>query len=152
MTFFRLTRRRTMLHCAPSIPQNGCDTYSPCRKVGEIGAGRKLLGEKFPVNDVAAINIRQEKDELNLVKKDEVWRVRERGDYAASFSEISGFLLKAADLKVVQNEDIGVCEEVQRNLNSRSYTTGRFSVKRENGGYYFHQVLWRVLKRQGSVQ
>ena len=28
----------------------------------------------------------------------------------------------------VQAEDIGVCEEVQRNLNSRSYTTGRFSV------------------------
>ena len=34
----------------------------------------------------------------------------------------------------VQDEDMGVCEEVQRNLNSRSYTTGRFSVKRENGG------------------
>lgn len=45
----------------------------------------------------------------------------------------------------VQAEDIGVCEEVQRNLNSRSYTTGRFSVKRENGGYYFHQMLGRTL-------
>jgi len=46
----------------------------------------------------------------------------------------------------VQAEDIGVCEEVQRNLNSRSYTTGRFSVKRENGGHYFHQMLSRALK------
>ncbi|MBN9519046.1 Rieske 2Fe-2S domain-containing protein [bacterium] len=45
----------------------------------------------------------------------------------------------------VQAEDIGVCEEVQRGLNSRSYTTGRFSVKRENGGYHFHQVLGRAL-------
>ena len=34
----------------------------------------------------------------------------------------------------VQEEDVGICEEVQRGLNSRSYTTGRFSVKRENGG------------------
>jgi choline monooxygenase len=47
----------------------------------------------------------------------------------------------------VQVEDIGVCEEVHRNLNSRSYTTGRFSVKRENGGYYFHQLLGRALQK-----
>jgi choline monooxygenase len=46
----------------------------------------------------------------------------------------------------VQAEDIGVCEEVQRNLKSRSYTSGRFSVKRENGGYYFHQMLGRALQ------
>jgi len=47
----------------------------------------------------------------------------------------------------VQAEDIGVCEEVQRNLNSRSYTSGRFSAKRENGGHYFHQRLGRVLQQ-----
>jgi choline monooxygenase len=46
----------------------------------------------------------------------------------------------------VQQEDIGVCEEVQRGLNSRSYDTGRFSVKREAGGYYFHQLLARQLR------
>jgi choline monooxygenase len=45
----------------------------------------------------------------------------------------------------VQAEDMGICEEVQRGLNSRSYTTGRFSVKRENGGYYFHQMLGSAL-------
>jgi choline monooxygenase len=46
----------------------------------------------------------------------------------------------------VQAEDVGVCEEVQRNLHSRSYASGRFSVKRENGGHYFHQMLGRVLR------
>ncbi|MBX9580642.1 MAG: Rieske 2Fe-2S domain-containing protein [Gemmataceae bacterium] len=50
----------------------------------------------------------------------------------------------------VQAEDVGVCEEVQRGLNSRSYTTGRFSVKRENGGYYFHQRLGRALLGSGG--
>ncbi len=49
----------------------------------------------------------------------------------------------------VQAEDATVCEEVQRNLHSRSYTTGRFSVKRENGGYYFHQALGRALQQHG---
>lgn len=46
----------------------------------------------------------------------------------------------------VQLEDWGVCEEVQRGLRSRSYDTGRFSVKREAGGYYFHQLLARTLR------
>ncbi len=45
----------------------------------------------------------------------------------------------------VQMEDVGVCEEVQRGLGSRSYTTGRFSVKRENGGHHFHQLLGRAV-------
>ncbi|HEY1191826.1 MAG TPA: SRPBCC family protein [Gemmata sp.] len=46
----------------------------------------------------------------------------------------------------VQAEDIGVCEEVQRNLHSRSFSTGRFSVKRENGAHHFHTKLGRVLR------
>lgn len=50
----------------------------------------------------------------------------------------------------VQFEDIGVCEEVQRNLHGRSFTTGRFSVKRENGGHHFHTKLGRVLQRSGG--
>jgi choline monooxygenase len=48
----------------------------------------------------------------------------------------------------VQMEDQGVCEEVQRGLKSRSYDTGRFSVKRESGGYHFHQLLARRLRAE----
>jgi choline monooxygenase len=46
----------------------------------------------------------------------------------------------------VQIEDVGICEEVQRGLNSRSYTVGRFSVKREAGGYHFHRMLAERLR------
>ena len=46
----------------------------------------------------------------------------------------------------VQLEDLGVCEEVQRGLKSRSYDTGRFSVKRESGGYHFHRLLAKWLR------
>ncbi|MBA2226214.1 aromatic ring-hydroxylating oxygenase subunit alpha [Thermogemmata fonticola] len=52
----------------------------------------------------------------------------------------------------VQREDMEVCEEVQRNLHSRSYRYGRFSVERENGGYYFHQLLGRALQEAAGVQ
>jgi Domain of unknown function (DUF4340) len=67
--------------------------------------GKKVLGE-FPVNDVAAISVKQGTNELNLAKKD-IWRVRERNDYPASYSEISDFLIKAKDLKTVQTEKVG---------------------------------------------
>jgi choline monooxygenase len=46
----------------------------------------------------------------------------------------------------VQREDVGICEEVQQGLRSRSFDTGRFSVRREAGGYHFHQLLARRLR------
>lgn len=50
----------------------------------------------------------------------------------------------------VQLEDLEVCEEVQRGLKSWSYSTGRFSVKREEGCYHFHQLLARKLREASS--
>ena len=47
----------------------------------------------------------------------------------------------------VQAEDVGICEDVQRGLSSRSYTTGRFSVRREIGGYHFHQLIGRKISK-----
>jgi hypothetical protein len=73
---------------------------------GSAEVGKKLLGE-FPFNDVAHIEIRHGTNELNLVKKNDVWGVRERSDYPANFSQISEFLLKVRDLKIVQTEEIG---------------------------------------------
>ncbi len=70
------------------------------------GAATKLLGD-LPVNDVAAIVIKGGTNELDLVRKDNLWRVKQRNDYPANFSDISSFLLKAADLKAVQTEEIG---------------------------------------------
>ena len=67
--------------------------------------GKKVLGD-FPVNDVAHIALKQGTNELNLAKKD-VWRVRERNNYPANYSEISDFLLKVRELKIVQNEKAG---------------------------------------------
>ena len=45
----------------------------------------------------------------------------------------------------IQREDIWLCESVQRNLRSRSYSTGRYSARRENGVYHFHELLRRAM-------
>ena len=67
--------------------------------------GKKVLGD-FPVNDVAHIVLKHGTNELNLAKTN-VWCVRERNNYPANYSEISDFLLKVRDLKIVQSEKVG---------------------------------------------
>ena len=47
----------------------------------------------------------------------------------------------------VQEEDLGICEDVQRGLKSRAYRAGRLSVRREAGEQLFHQLLAADLKR-----
>lgn len=73
---------------------------------GDPAIGRKLLGN-LPINDVTHIALKQSTNELNLVKKDGLWRVHERNDYPANYSEISDFLIKAQDLKIIQSEKVG---------------------------------------------
>ncbi len=41
----------------------------------------------------------------------------------------------------IQQEDVRLCESVQKGLPSRTYNQGRFSVKRENGVHHFHGLL-----------
>ncbi len=47
----------------------------------------------------------------------------------------------------VNDEDVGICESVQRGLHSKAYGAGRLSVRREAGEYLFHQLLAADLKR-----
>lgn len=70
------------------------------------GLGRKVLPD-FPLNDIAQLVIRQGTNEVSLVRDQEVWKVKERHNYPANFTEIGGFLRKVWDLKVVQSETIG---------------------------------------------
>jgi choline monooxygenase len=46
----------------------------------------------------------------------------------------------------VQQEDVGLCENVQRGLRSSTYDRGRYSVKRENGVHHFHMLLGQFLE------
>ena len=43
--------------------------------------------------------------------------------------------------EVIQQEDIEICEAVQRGLQSKAYDKGRFSVKRELGVYHFQSLV-----------
>jgi choline monooxygenase len=55
----------------------------------------------------------------------------------------------------VQEEDVDICEAVQRGLHSRAYKAGRLSVRREAGENLFHRLLYSdltaELERTGEV-
>jgi choline monooxygenase len=46
----------------------------------------------------------------------------------------------------IQIEDVRICERVQKNLRSRSYSRGRFSVKQEKGVHAFHRMYAEWMK------
>ena len=137
-----------------TVPDGNTVLQSSPITPGEGEAGRTRTGDlaaywwvwpNFMMNVYAGVM------DSNLVLPLGVDRCRVIFDFYFSGTAAADF--KAESVRVadqVQDEDIGVCEEVQRNLNSRSYTTGRFSVKRENGGHHFHRMLGRVLQRTGG--
>jgi choline monooxygenase len=51
----------------------------------------------------------------------------------------------------VQEEDLGICEDVQRGLKSRAYRAGRLSVRREAGEQLFHRLLAADLRRDQEI-
>jgi choline monooxygenase len=62
-------------------------------------------------------------------------KARERIQKAVGFSD------------EVQQEDIALCQSVQKGLRSATYDRGRYSVKRENGVHHFHMLLREFLER-----
>jgi choline monooxygenase len=65
--------------------------------------------------------------------------------FAYGDSEVSQQTIDFSD--EIQQEDIRICESVQRGLRSLHYDRGRFSVKRENGVHHFHGLLTAHLLR-----
>jgi choline monooxygenase len=62
--------------------------------------------------------------------------------FDAAVAKDAAFVEKAIrESEQVQDEDIGICHDVQRGLRSRAYTAGRYSVSREGPMFHFHQLL-----------
>ncbi len=65
-------------------------------------------------------------------------------------AEAQAFARRSVELgHRIQLEDVGICEDVQRGLGSRSYSTGRFSVRREVAVHHFHRLLAARLQNPG---
>ena len=69
------------------------------------------------------------------------WYLPERDHYTAAAKASVEFSHQ------IQIEDVGICEVVQKNLRSRSYSRGRFSVKQEKGVHAFHRMYAECMKK-----
>ena len=76
------------------------------------------LVPNFPINDIAQVRIKQSAAEVNLVKKDDLWRVKERAEYPANFTELGDFLRKVQDLKTIEEVKVGPSQMGRLELNS----------------------------------
>ncbi|HEX9045979.1 MAG TPA: DUF4340 domain-containing protein [Verrucomicrobiae bacterium] len=104
---------------------------------GGAAIGQKLL-PNFAVNDVAHIVIKAGTNQLNLAKRDNLWRVQERADYPANFSQISELLIKLGDLKIVQSEEVGPSQLGRFELSPATATTIEF---KDQGGKTLASLL-----------
>jgi choline monooxygenase len=139
-------------HYRTEVLGNTCVQISPMRQSDDATVGKVRTGENayywwiFPN---LMVNIYQGVMDTNLVLPLGPDRCRVIFDFYFERSEGEEARKYIADsiavAHQVQIEDQTICEEVQRGLKSRSYDTGRFSVKREAGGYQFHRLLARRL-------
>lgn len=101
------------------------------------------------------INVYKDVMDTNLVLP--VGRDKCRVIFDFYFSDISSASREHNNASVVisdkvQEEDIAICESVQKGLASRAYGAGRLSVKREAGEHLFHRLLARDLKSVAQRQ
>lgn len=85
-------------------------------KLHETRAGDKVL-PGFPINDIAAIHIEGDGADFNVVRTNDLWCIRERGNYPADFHMIRDFIFRFQDLKVVQSDLIGPSQLGRLDLN-----------------------------------
>ncbi len=116
-------------------------------QVGEVRSGQRALYYWLYPNFM--INYYEGVLDTNLVRPLAVDHTEVIFDfYFADVSE-SARERNCASINVgerIQDEDVGICESVQKGLQSRAYTAGRLSVRREGGEHLFHRLLCADLK------
>lgn len=128
--------------------------HSPLDEKEALYSRRALAAEArealyFFIYPNLMLNILPGRLQTNLVQPISADRCRVIFDYYYDdISSADSRALIEEDIRfsdAVQQEDIEICQHVQRGLSSRSYSQGRYSVKRENAVYHFHTLLKRAL-------
>ncbi len=99
------------------------------------------------------INLYQGYMDTNLVLPDGVDRCKVIFDFY--FDDVSDCAVERNRQSIavgerINDEDIGICEAVQRGLHSHAYEAGRLSVRREAGEHLFHRLLAGDLKNNSG--
>ncbi|MEO7251378.1 MAG: aromatic ring-hydroxylating dioxygenase subunit alpha [Arenimonas sp.] len=127
--------------------------FSPLESAAELyGDGEALYYFLYPN---AMLNILPGRLQTNRVLPLGVDRCRVEFDFYYSADDSpEAAVRRMRDLEFsdeVQDEDVSICEDVQRGLASGSYHAGRLNPMRENAVHHFHELL-RSAYRERAVQ
>lgn len=111
-------------------------------------AGEDLTTDYFWVFPNWMLNCYPDNVSLNIVLPLEAERSLAIFEWYLPEEDLGGDAAKASVnfSDQVQIEDVGICEKVQKNLRSRSYQRGRFSVKQEKGVHAFHRMYAEIMR------
>lgn len=91
------------------------DTQRTAWKKTDTRVGQKLLpGVKL--EDVVEIALRNASGRLTLVRRDDVWAIKERADFPADVERVRELLLKLIELKIVQTEPVAPAQGARLDL------------------------------------
>jgi len=96
------------------------------QKPSDAGTLGQPLLKDLQAARIASISIRNAKDAITIVRKDDRWTIAERDGYAADLDKVRAFVLLALSLKVVQAEPVGDADRARLNLDA-SGTVVQFS-------------------------
>lgn len=133
---------RFCLQSSPIVPEGG-DPETQQVRTGDR-ARYYWLYPNFMVNCYAGAM------DTNLVLPRDVDRTDVVFDFYFADASAEAAARNRASIDVserIQDEDVAICESVQKGLASRAYGTGRLSVRREAGEHLFHRLLHADLSR-----
>jgi choline monooxygenase len=116
-------------------------------QTGEVRTGKRALYYWLYPNFM--INCYEGVMDTNLVRPLAVDRTEVIFDFYFADVSASARERNRASVDVgerIQQEDLDICESVQRGLQSRAYNAGRLSVRREAGEHLFHRLIHADLK------
>src|SRR5437899_9579264 len=131
---------RFCLQSSPIVTRGADD------EVGAVRSGRRALYYWLYPNFM--INYYDGVMDTNLVIPLGIDRTEVVFDFYFTDVSAAARARNAASIDVgqrIQNEDVAICESVQRGLQSRAYTAGRLSVQRESGEHLLHRLLYSDL-------
>ena len=135
-------------HSLQHAPVGGEDSPYP------VAGGRALYYFLFPN---VMLNVLPGRVQVNAVAPVSADRCEVIFDYFYDESALQGESMEAALRRDrdysdrVQQQDIEICQHVQRGLASGAYDRGRFSAKRETGVHHFQALLKQAYARQSSA-
>lgn len=106
-----MTRKQFLILLIAVLVLGGAGLAVVWRDMGDYRASGAKIGAKLlptlKIAEVAQVRLQNGKNQATLTRNEKVWVVQERGDYPASFQEISDLLIKLVELKVTQSELVG---------------------------------------------